>query len=85
MTIVPLAEAGMVSDTMWSFGRLLFLLANLTILPLIFLFSRQVSRRFDFLIRKMETFRKKEMELGPPLTGKGIIGEFLTRGTYSDE
>jgi len=70
MTIVPLAEAGMVSDTMWSFGQLLFLLANLTILPLIFLFFRKVSRRFDFLIRKMETFRKKEMELGPPLTGK---------------
>lgn len=70
MTMVPLAEAGMVSDAMWTFNRLLFLLANLTVLPLIFLFSRQVSRRFDSLIRKMETFREGNMELGPPLSGK---------------
>ncbi len=70
MTMVPLEEAGMVSNAMWNFNWLLFLLANLTVLPLIFLFSRQVSRRFDTLIRKMEAFREGNIELGPPLSGK---------------
>lgn len=82
MTVVPLAEAGSISNMIWTFGGLLFLLVNLIIIPLILLFSRQVSRRFDSLIRKMEAFMKGDMQLGAPISGKdeaGILDAHFTK------
>ncbi len=79
ISITPLSQTN--AAPTWLFGGMLFLLVSLIIIPLILLFSRQLSRRFDAVIKKMEKFMSGNLELGEPIPGKDEAGVLDTHFT----
>lgn len=70
---VPLEDVFAASNTTRNLGALLLLSISLIIIPMILLFSRQISKRHAKLISKMEAFMGGELYLEKPIGGKDEV------------